>query len=138
MRVSEPTGRARVFIDFTGETCTNCKFNERTVFSRGPIKELFQKYRLVQLYTDKVPDRFYPTDVRATLQGTARQRADAELNRWFQEQAFGDIALPMYVILEPHANGAITVVDKFEGKINDVGEFAEFLKDRGGPAVVSR
>jgi thiol:disulfide interchange protein DsbD len=133
------TGRpARVFVDFTGETCTNCKFNERTVFTRGPIKELFQNYRLVQLYTDKVPDRFYPAGIRATLQGTARQRSDAELNRWFQEQAFGDIALPMYVILEPQATGAISVVDTFEGKINDVSQFAEFLKDRGGPAVATR
>src|SRR5207302_1810939 len=38
-----------VFVDFTGVTCTNCKYNERNVFTRGEMRRLFKNYRLVQL-----------------------------------------------------------------------------------------
>ncbi len=59
----ERTGQRKlVFIDFTGETCTNCKLNERNVFSKPEISALFQPYELVQLYTDKVPDKYYPLE----------------------------------------------------------------------------
>src|SRR5437870_5683295 len=40
-------GRKLVFIDFTGEICTNCKFNEETIFSKPEFKELFQPYQRV-------------------------------------------------------------------------------------------
>src|SRR5262249_21396484 len=30
--------RKLVFIDFTGVTCTNCKYNERAIFSKAEIK----------------------------------------------------------------------------------------------------
>jgi len=43
-----------VFVDFTGKTCTNCKLNEDSVFSKPEFKELLKKYHLVQLYTDTV------------------------------------------------------------------------------------
>ena len=124
------SGRAGyVFVDFTGETCTNCKLNERSVFPRAEVKELFKKFHLVQLFTDKVPDRYYAPDVRSQLKGVERQQADADINRWFANEVFGDIQLPLYVILEPNGNGRIDVVAKYEeGKINDIGAFVDFLK----------
>jgi thiol:disulfide interchange protein DsbD len=124
------TGREQhVFVDFTGETCTNCKLNEHSVFPKPEIRDLFKAYKLVQLYTDKVPDKYYPTAVRSQFTDTSRQQADARANLWFQQQAFGTEQLPLYVILRPTTDGRVEVVDVYdEGKINNVGAFAEFLK----------
>ena len=127
----ERTGQRKlVFIDFTGETCTNCKLNERNVFSKPEISALFQPYELVQLYTDKVPDRYYPSSLRERFgNSTAQQQEDAAANLWFQREAFGTEQLPLYAILEPLPDRKIKIVAKYaEGKINDEGAFAEFLK----------
>jgi thiol:disulfide interchange protein DsbD len=127
----QSTGQRKlVFIDFTGETCTNCKLNEHTVFSRPEIIELFLPYKLVQLYTDKVPDKYYSMAERDTFgSSTAHQRSDASTNLWFQREAFGTEQLPLYVILEPLPGGKIEIAAKYaEGKINDETAFAEFLR----------
>ena len=133
---SQRTGRQKfVFIDFTGETCTNCKLNENDVFTKEEIRQLFGQYKLVQLFTDKVPDKLYPTTVQSRFRGSIEQQeGDALLNRKFQDKAFGTIQLPLYVILKPTPEGPIEIVDTFpEGKINNVNRFAEFLK---GPLAV--
>jgi thiol:disulfide interchange protein DsbD len=119
-----------VFVDFTGETCTNCKLNEKEVFTKKEIKELFRPYKLVQLYTDKVPDQYYSTAQRSRFTDTSKQIADAKANLWFQGQAFGTEQLPLYVILRPvPGSQSVEVVGVYdEGKINNVGAFAEFLK----------
>jgi thiol:disulfide interchange protein DsbD len=127
----EKTGKPQlVFVDFTGETCTNCKINERNVFSKSDIRRELQRYQLVQLYTDKVPNKFYSDAVRSQLGSkTERQRDDAATNLRFQREAFGTEQLPLYVILRPERDGKITVLNKYkEGKINNDAEFAEFLK----------
>ncbi len=48
-----------LFVDFTGKTCTNCKLNEKDVFTQPRVRDLLHKYRLVQLYTDVVPQDYY-------------------------------------------------------------------------------
>jgi thiol:disulfide interchange protein/DsbC/DsbD-like thiol-disulfide interchange protein len=128
----ERTGKRKlVFIDFTGETCTNCKLNERNVFSKPEISSLFQPYELVQLYTDKVPDKYYPPSVRGRFgNSTARQQEDAAANLWFQREAFGTEQLPLYVILEPLPDKKIKIAAKYaEGKINDENAFTRFLTE---------
>jgi len=128
---AKKTGRrSLVFVDFTGETCTNCKINENNVFTKPDIRNLFQRYRLVQLFTDKVPDQFYSSESRARFGGdTVRQVEDARANLWFQKKAFGTEQLPLYVILEPRADGKVDLVGQYdEGKINNDAEFAQFLK----------
>jgi thiol:disulfide interchange protein DsbD len=126
------TGQAKfIFVDFTGKTCTNCKLNEREVFSKPDIKALFKPFTLVQLYTDEVPDEFYSSELRAQFAGkTSRQQLDArQVNLPFQREVFGTEQLPLYVILEPLPDGKIRVVARYdEGKINDVDGFAQFLK----------
>jgi thiol:disulfide interchange protein DsbD len=128
--MSASTGKPQyVFVDFTGETCTNCKLNEREVFTKKEIRDLLTPFRRVQLYTDKVPDEYYSTVDRSKFADTSRQRADALANLWFQGQAFGTEQLPLYVILRPTVDGRIERVGVYdEGKINNVGAFAEFLK----------
>jgi thiol:disulfide interchange protein len=115
----------RVFVDFTGVTCTNCKLNERDVFTKPEVKELFKQYALVQMYTDTIPEAFYESDP-----GLDRRDADALSNLEFEKKAFGEEQLPLYVILKPEPTGKTTVVGVYrEGKINDEPGFIEFLKN---------
>jgi thiol:disulfide interchange protein DsbD len=135
------TGQPKlVFVDFTGETCTNCKFNENSVFSRSNVQALFQPYRLVQMFTDKVPDKYYAPDLRSSFTNTDRQQEDARANLQFQDDVFQNQQLPLYVILEPLPNGTVRVVSRYdEGKINNVEAFAQFLKKPvDGQALGSR
>ena len=110
----------RVFIDFTGITCTNCRINENTVFVRPEIGELLNKYVLVQLYTDKVPPYYEPTTTGAQ-------------NQALQDSRFKTLQLPYYVIVEPTADG-FEIVKGYpqEGVINNVERFASFLRDNVG------
>jgi thiol:disulfide interchange protein len=121
---ARPRG-GRVFVDFTGETCSNCRYNEENVFVKPEVKELFKQYILVQIYTDVVPNYFYenPPD-------RSRRNADGLANLDFQEDAFGDVRLPMYVILKPEVSGKTTVVGIYEeSKIDNPAAFVQFLKD---------
>jgi len=123
--------RRLVFLDFTGETCTNCKINEESVFTRYDIDQALRKFELVQLYTDKVPNKFYGPQLLAEFGGgVSRQRADAKVNLAFQRQAFGTEQLPLYVILEPLPDGRVAIRGVYsEGKINDQSAFARFLQE---------
>jgi len=98
--------RTLLLIDFTGESCKNCRYNEHNVFTKPEIADLMRKYELVQLYTDKVPPEFYPPDVRDKLGNDAsRLRDDAQVNLDFQKKAFDTEQLPLYVILDPVPRG---------------------------------
>lgn len=120
-----PAGSPKlVFVDFTGKTCANCKLNEKNVFPRPEVTALLKRYALVQLYTDDVPPGFY-----APPPPVAALAAEGELNKMFQEAAFGTLQLPLYVILEPRADGSTRVVGVYdEGAINDPARFAAFLR----------
>ena len=41
-----------VFIDFTGYTCTNCRWMETNVFEEPEVKKLFNEFIMLRLYTD--------------------------------------------------------------------------------------
>ncbi len=122
----EKTGKRQfIFVDFTGKTCTNCRYNERTVFSRPDVRELLLKFRLVQLYTDEVPGKFYSDDVDYD-----RRVDEAKpLNLTFQKDLFGTEQLPLYVTMEVTKEKVLVKGVYDEGKINDVGAFVKFLKD---------
>ena len=92
-----------LFVDFTGVTCTNCRWNEKNVFPRDDVKRELSQYVRVQLYTDR------PGDV---------------LNQKLQLAKFGDVALPLYGIVNPQTGA---VVDKYAGTITDAGGFTRFL-----------
>jgi len=121
-----------VFIDFTGVTCTNCKINEANVFPLPNIRDQLKKFVLVQLYTDRVPDKFYSAEERAGFQGNAnKQRQDASKNLDFQKKQFNTEQLPLYVIIKPAAQGGdFQEISRYdEGKINDVTAFENFLRN---------
>ena len=52
LRVAQATQKP-LFLDFTGYTCVNCRWMEKSVFAKPEVLELFQKkFVLAQLYTD--------------------------------------------------------------------------------------
>jgi thiol:disulfide interchange protein DsbD len=118
-----------VFVDFTGVTCTNCSLNERNVFPKPRIKELLAQYSLVQLYTDKVPNKYYSQEQQAQFGfDTSQQRADAAENLKFQHEQFNSVQRPLYVILKPLPGAKFELLARYdEGKINDESAFARFL-----------
>jgi thiol:disulfide interchange protein DsbD len=113
-----------VFIDFTGVSCTNCRYNEQNVFNRDTVQSLLKKYSLVKLYTDKVPAKFY----HGGGTNVAKQQEDAQANLDFQRKEFGTEALPLYVILQPLPTGGFREVGRREGRIMDPTDFLQFLE----------
>ncbi len=95
-----------VFIDFTGYTCTNCRWMEENIFPLAEVRSRFEEMVLVQLYTD----------------GT---EAEHEANLKFEQERFGTIALPLYVIMSPQDE----LLVKHEGLTRDPQEFVAFLDE---------
>lgn len=93
-----------VFIDFTGYTCTNCRAMETNVFPLEAIQEYFSKMEKVRLYTD--------------------DGSDGPENQKFQFELTGTVALPTYVIVNPHSGDVITQLIGY----SDKDEFQRFLK----------
>lgn len=88
-----------VFIDFTGYTCTNCRYNELNVFPLPAVKSELSQFVLVRLYTDGGPHYLD--------------------NQSFQAKRFGTVALPLYAMIAPdgqtlaQAAGTLTHPDQF-------------------------
>ena len=93
-----------IFIDFTGVTCTNCRWMETNIFSINSVEELISEYVLVSLYTD-------------AGEGYLEKR-EYQINR------FETAALPYYVILDNNDK----VLSEFPGLTRNVEEFKDFLK----------
>lgn len=110
--------RQLVVIDFTGHICTNCRYNEHNVFPKPKVEKLLRQFHRVQLYTDA---------------GTPIEDA----NQKFEMRAFKTLELPLYVIVEPLANGKIRHLGQLGGKTNPE-EFSAFLEKalRPGDAAV--
>lgn len=102
------TGRASgklVFIDFTGYTCTNCRWMEANIFSRPDVSAELNRFVLARLYTDG--------------EGAVYEQQQA-----FQEKTFGTVALPLYAIVD----GAGKIRATFSGLTRDPAEFIRFLR----------
>jgi thiol:disulfide interchange protein DsbD len=115
----------RIFIDHTGVTCSNCKINEKSVFSKPEIQKLFAPYIFVKLYTDTVPAAYYAVNDYTE----ARGEADGAVNRQFQSDVFNSTQLPLYVIIEVDADSIRVVAIYDEARINKEAAFAEFLRN---------
>lgn len=93
-----------IFIDFTGWTCTNCRWMESNVFPLPQVQKYFSGMINVKLYTDR--------------------REEPELsNKEFQKTKFNSIELPLYVILTP--NEKLVGTKAFT---RDLQEFLDFLE----------
>jgi thiol:disulfide interchange protein len=94
-----------VFIDFTGYTCTNCRWMEANIFPLPAVHAGLQKYVRLQLFTD----------------GEGKQY---EENQSFQKEKFGTVALPLYAIIDTQENTIAT----FPGMTRRPEEFVRFLE----------
>ncbi len=87
------------------------------MFSKPAIQDLFRRYVLVRLYTDRVPPAY-------------QSESNADENRQLLQEKFGTAQSPFYVLLRPTSDGQFEIVNHYdEGKINNVEGFARFLKE---------
>jgi thiol:disulfide interchange protein len=89
----EATERGKlIFIDFTGQNCTNCRYNEKNVFVLPEVQQELKKYIRVQLYTDVVPD---------PKLSAAQAESEASKNNELRQNTFNDVSNPLYAIIRP-------------------------------------
>jgi thiol:disulfide interchange protein DsbD len=93
-----------LFLDFTGFTCTNCRWMEANIFPLPEVQGLLGDMITVQLFTDRKQEPYIS-------------------NRRRQLEQFGSIELPLYVVLKP--DGSVVATKAFT---RDKAEFVEFLR----------
>ena len=94
-----------IFIDFTGYTCTNCRWMETNIFTLPEVKSRLQQYNLIALYTD----------------GGKNHKE----NQQYEIDRFGTAALPYYVLLSPDDE----IIATFPGLTRDAQKFVDFLDE---------
>ena len=99
------TENKHVFIDFTGYTCTNCRWMEANIFPEAAISDELNKFVLVRLYTDGEGDVY-------------------EKQQQMEQEMFGTVALPYYAIMSADGKPVAT----FPGLTRNAEEFIDFLK----------
>lgn len=104
-KVAQQTGKP-IFIDFTGFTCQNCRLMEKTVFPKPMIRERFEKFVLVQLYTDR--------------------REEPYISNQNLLKTYGTVANPLYVMLR--SDGSYVGQTGYQPLFSvDASAFAKFL-----------
>lgn len=73
-----------IFLDFTGYTCTNCRWMEQNMFPRPAVARQLDRFIRVRLHTD-------------------RSQEPELSNRRLQLEQFKAIELPLYAVLSPEA-----------------------------------
>ena len=104
-RAAAREGRGLVFVDFTGYTCTNCRWMEANMFPRPEVAVELARYVRVRLYTDGQGEPFL---------GFQKMQRDT----------YGTVALPYYVALD--SNGTPKVA--FGGLTRNSAEYVAFLR----------
>ena len=94
-----------IFLDFTGYTCTNCRWMEKNVFVDEQVEELFEHFILVRLYTDGGPNH--------------KEYQQMEIDR------YGTAALPFYVVIDNKEKE----INRFPGMDTNVNKFIKFLEE---------
>ena len=93
-----------IFIDFTGVTCTNCRWMETNIFKQESVEQLMKQFVLVSLYTDAGENYLE--------------------KRQYQIDRFQTAALPYYVILDKEDS----IIGEFPGMSRNVDDFIKFLE----------
>ena len=94
-----------VFVDFTGYTCTNCRWMEANIFTRPDVSAELGRFVLSRLYTDGEGEIY-------------------EQQQAFQEKTFGTVALPLYAVVDADGNVRAT----FSGLTRNPADFIAFLR----------
>ncbi len=94
-----------LFVNFTGHTCTNCKWMKSNMFPKPEVMAEMKKFVLVELYNDGAD-------------------ATAEKIQELQQSKFNTIAVPFYALMD----GDEKVIATFPRLTRDVKEFVAFLQ----------
>ena len=99
-------GNKRVFVDFTGYTCTNCRWMEANIFPKPEVDAELRKFVLTRLYTDGEGEVY-------------------ERNQQLEQEMLGTVALPYYAVVA----GDGTLIASFPGLTRDAKVFVDFLRN---------
>jgi thiol:disulfide interchange protein DsbD len=94
-----------ILVDFTGYTCTNCRWMEANMFTQPAVARELSRYVRLRLYTDGRGEEYL------RFQN-------------LQRDTFGTVALPYYAVLSPGG----TPVVAFGGLTRDRDRFVSFLQ----------
>ena len=94
-----------VFVDFTGYTCTNCRWMEANIFVKKEVEAELGKFVLAKLFTDGDGEIY-------------------ERQQQFQEKTFQTVALPFYALID----GDGKTIATFPGLTRNTQEFVDFLR----------
>ncbi|MCR5068490.1 MAG: thioredoxin family protein [Prevotella sp.] len=114
----------KVFLDFTGYGCVNCRKMEAAVFTDERIKAKMSDFIVIRLYVDdrtELPQKMY---VKKNSEKVLRTVGD----KWslLEEHKFGQITQPLYAILDAEGNALTTTYSYDE----DVEKFLRWLSLR--------
>jgi len=98
-----------VFLNFTGVTCTNCRWMEKNMFPDPLVKKELDRFVLAELFTDRE---------------TPAHQAEDEKNAERQSKQFGNAALPLYAIISADEK----TLAVFPSLTRDKQEFIGFLQ----------
>ena len=94
----------KIFVDFTGYTCTNCRWMEANIFPVPVVKSTLDQFILVRLYTDGEGDVY-------------------ERQQQMEQDLFGTVALPFYAVMDGDGKPIAT----YPGLTRSADEFIDFL-----------
>jgi thiol:disulfide interchange protein DsbD len=114
LAAARATGKL-VFLDFTGYTCTNCRWMEANVFTDPAVEAELQRFVLTRLYTDGEGELY-------------------EQQQAFQERTFGTVALPLYAVVDADGN----VLGTLSGVTRKPAVFIAFLERARARPLASR
>lgn len=103
-----------VLVDFTGVSCTNCRWMEKNMFTQPSVRSLMERMILVRAFTDR---RNNPRD---------------QYYKRYQQERFGSTLLPFYVLLSPAGSVIATAT-----YTSDRHEFIAFLQKATSAQVTS-
>ena len=114
----------KVFLDFTGYGCVNCRKMEAAVFTDERVKAKMSDFIVIRLYVDdrtELPQNMY---VKENTEKVLRTVGD----KWslLEEHKFGQITQPLYAILDAEGNALTTTYSYDE----DVEKFLRWLSLR--------
>ena len=114
----------RVFADFTGHGCTNCREMEARVWSDPRVLTLLREHFIIaSLYTDEKKYDAAPQDRIVTPEGKELVKM-GKVNSYIARTRFGINAQPAYVILDANGNQLTPV----RGYDLNIDRFIAFLQ----------
>jgi thiol:disulfide interchange protein DsbD len=94
-----------LFVNFTGVTCTNCRWMEQNMFTRPEVVAELNRFVAVELYTD-------------------REDEESARYRKLEQEFYQTVALPLYAARTPEGEK----LAEFSGLTRNPNEFVGFLR----------